>query len=106
MDQMAEESVVSKLHQILRPFMIRRLKMDVEKSLPPKKEIKLYTGMSEMQEYWYKSCLNKDMLALNQLGRAYEYKVDEYAHAIEEGTFGIVLIQLHILHNTKYHFIF
>lgn len=68
LEDMAEESVVSKLHAILRPFMLRRLKADVEKSLPPKREIKLYTGMSEMQEYWYKTVLNRDVAALNQLG--------------------------------------
>ena len=65
---MQQESVVSKLHAILRPFMIRRLKSDVEKSLPPKREIKLHTGLSEMQEYWYKTILNKDVAVLNQLG--------------------------------------
>lgn len=68
MDTLAEESVVSKLHSLLRPFMIRRLKADVEKALPPKREIKLYTGMSEMQTYWYKKTLSRDVAALNQLG--------------------------------------
>ncbi len=68
LEQTDQENVVSKLHSILRPFMIRRLKSDVEKSLPPKREIKLYTGMTEMQEYWYRSTLNKDVAALNQLG--------------------------------------
>uniref|UniRef100_A0A7S2WC58 Uncharacterized protein n=2 Tax=Mucochytrium quahogii TaxID=96639 RepID=A0A7S2WC58_9STRA len=67
-DNMNEESVVSKLHAILRPFMIRRLKADVEKSLPPKREIKLFTGMTEMQTYWYKKTLSRDVAALNQLG--------------------------------------
>jgi len=41
LEDMKQESVVSKLHAILRPFMIRRLKADVEKSLPPKREIKV-----------------------------------------------------------------
>jgi len=67
-DDIAEQSVVSKLHAILRPFMIRRLKSDVEDSLPPKREIKLFTGMTEMQTYYYKSTLSKDVTALNQLG--------------------------------------
>lgn len=35
--------------QVLRPFLLRRLKSDVEKSLPPKKETILKIGMSEMQ---------------------------------------------------------
>lgn len=31
-------SVVTQIHAILKPFMLRRLKVDVERSLPPKKE--------------------------------------------------------------------
>jgi ATP-dependent DNA helicase len=31
-------STVEKLHGILKPFMLRRLKVDVEKNLPLKKE--------------------------------------------------------------------
>jgi SNF2 family DNA or RNA helicase len=30
--------------QIVRPFMLRRLKSEVDKELPPKKEIKLFIG--------------------------------------------------------------
>ena len=33
------DSFVSTPHQVLRPFLLRRLKADVEKGLPPKKEI-------------------------------------------------------------------
>ena len=68
MDELSEESVVGKLHKILRPFLLRRLKVDVDKDLPKKREVKLYTGLSEMQEYWYKKLLSKDAAALNQLG--------------------------------------
>lgn len=32
------DQIVSKLHAILKPFLLRRLKKDVEKDLPPKKE--------------------------------------------------------------------
>ena len=45
--------------QILRPFLLRRLKSDVEKDLPPKKEIKLYVGLTDMQLFWYKNVLKK-----------------------------------------------
>lgn len=46
------DSFVGKLHKILRPFLLRRLKADVEKELLPKKEVKLFVGMSEMQRTW------------------------------------------------------
>ena len=34
-----EEAIVSKLHDILRPFLLRRVKMDVLSDMPPKKEV-------------------------------------------------------------------
>jgi len=59
------EDFIGKLHRILRPFLLRRLKADVEKDLPPKKEVKLFVGMSEMQRQWYKNILSKNIDALN-----------------------------------------
>ena len=38
MNQELKHSVVTKLHQILRPFLLRRLKQDVEIGLPKKYE--------------------------------------------------------------------
>lgn len=32
------QALVDRLHNVLRPFLLRRLKSDVEKSLPPKFE--------------------------------------------------------------------
>jgi len=45
---------------VLRPFILRRLKVDVEKSLPPKVETNLYIGMSSLQREWYIKILQKD----------------------------------------------
>jgi len=67
-DETGQENVIKKLHTILRPFMLRRVKKDVAKSLPPKKETKLYIGLTEMQQKWYVSCLQKDAHELNKLG--------------------------------------
>ena len=53
-DGAVQTEMVGKLHGILKPFMIRRLKADVEKSLLPKIETKVYVGLSEMQVSWYK----------------------------------------------------
>ena len=60
-----QDTVVQQLHRVLRPFLLRRVKSDVEKSLLPKKEINLYVGMSEMQVKWYKNILEKDIDAVN-----------------------------------------
>ncbi|KAK7406686.1 hypothetical protein VNO78_08316 [Psophocarpus tetragonolobus] len=42
--------VVAKLHAILRPFLLRRMKSDVEIMLPRKKEIIIYANMTEHQK--------------------------------------------------------
>ena len=49
---------------MLRPFLLRRLKSDVEKGLPPKKETILKMGMSEMQKKYYAALLQKDIEAV------------------------------------------
>ncbi|KAK6057204.1 protein, SNF2 family [Cooperia oncophora] len=45
--------IISRLHKVLQPFLLRRIKSDVEKSLLPKKEVKIYVGLSKMQREWY-----------------------------------------------------
>jgi SWI/SNF-related matrix-associated actin-dependent regulator of chromatin subfamily A member 5 len=59
------DAVVKQLHKVLRPFLLRRVKADVEHSLLPKKEINLYVGMTEMQRKWYRMLLEKDIDAVN-----------------------------------------
>ena len=49
----------ARVRQVLRPFLLRRLKADVEKGLPPKKETILKIGMSEMQKKYYAALLQK-----------------------------------------------
>ncbi|PKY59332.1 hypothetical protein RhiirA4_550336 [Rhizophagus irregularis] len=60
-----QDNVIQQLHKVLRPFLLRRIKSDVEKSLLPKKEINLYVGMSSMQRKWYQRILEKDIAAVN-----------------------------------------
>uniref|UniRef100_A0A8B9HMU1 SWI/SNF related, matrix associated, actin dependent regulator of chromatin, subfamily a, member 5 n=1 Tax=Astyanax mexicanus TaxID=7994 RepID=A0A8B9HMU1_ASTMX len=50
---LGDTKLVERLHTVLRPFLLRRIKADVEKSLLPKKEIKMYIGLSKMQREWY-----------------------------------------------------
>ncbi|EMR09698.1 hypothetical protein PNEG_01885 [Pneumocystis murina B123] len=59
------DTVVKQLHKVLRPFLLRRVKSDVERTLKPKKETNLYVGLSEMQVKWYQKILEKDIDAVN-----------------------------------------
>ncbi|KAG0091456.1 hypothetical protein BGZ93_005910 [Podila epicladia] len=63
-----QDRVVEQLHKVLRPFLLRRIKSDVEKSLLPKKEINLYVGLTAMQRKWYQRILEKDIDAVNGAG--------------------------------------
>lgn len=62
---LTEDSVVAQLHKVLKPFLLRRIKMDVEKSLLPKQEMNVYVKMTEMQRKWYQKLLEKDLDAVN-----------------------------------------
>mmetsp|Transcript_26415 Transcript_26415/g.29220 ORF Transcript_26415/g.29220 Transcript_26415/m.29220 type:complete len:1157 (+) Transcript_26415:57-3527(+) len=67
-DAQEKNKLIMQLHKILRPFMLRRLKADVEKSLPPKHETILYTGMSALQKKMYRDILLRDFDALQGQG--------------------------------------
>ncbi|CAN0188604.1 unnamed protein product [Ectocarpus sp. 6 AP-2014] len=54
-DEQQHSKIVSKLHEILRPFLIRRMKKDVlaNDGLPPKREVVVYAGMTSWQRGYY-----------------------------------------------------
>ena len=56
-----EQGVVTKLHQILRPFLLRRLKADVELNIPKKYEYILFGWLSEWQQSMYKDLIDKNL---------------------------------------------
>lgn len=66
MMEQRKNKTVTKLHEILRPFLLRRVKMDVLKEMPPKKEIVVYSGMSRLQlgyaDLIEKGVLREDLL--------------------------------------------
>ena len=53
--------MVAKLHAILLPFLLRRMKADVEQMLPRKKEIILYASLTEHQRNFQDHLLNKTL---------------------------------------------
>lgn len=56
-----EESLllINRLHQVLRPFLLRRVKKDVEKELPDKVEFVLKVELSSWQKKLYKDIQDK-----------------------------------------------
>ncbi len=64
-EEAARNNVIKRLHTVLQPFLLRRVKSDVEKDIPPKTETKLYIGMTELQRQWYSKILLKDVASLN-----------------------------------------
>ncbi|KAL0093523.1 SNF2 family N-terminal domain-containing protein [Phycomyces blakesleeanus] len=58
---MDEESrqAIQKLHTVLRPYLLRRLKADVEKQLPEKHEHIVYCRLSKRQRYLYDDFMSR-----------------------------------------------
>lgn len=53
-----KDNTIAKLHAILRPFLLRRVKTDVEKLLPKKREYVLYAPLTQMQKELYKAIMD------------------------------------------------
>lgn len=61
----AQEDYIRDLHERLQPFILRRLKKDVERSLPGKTERILRVELSDVQTEYYKNILTKNYSALS-----------------------------------------
>ncbi|ORY75470.1 chromo domain protein 1 [Protomyces lactucae-debilis] len=60
-----QEEYIRDLHKRLQPFILRRLKKDVEKSLPSKSERILRVELADLQQQYYKNILTRNYSALN-----------------------------------------
>ncbi|ODV80341.1 uncharacterized protein CANTADRAFT_25950 [Suhomyces tanzawaensis NRRL Y-17324] len=60
-----QEEYIKDLQREIQPFILRRLKKDVEKSLPSKTERILRVELSDMQTDYYKNVITKNYSALN-----------------------------------------
>ena len=77
--------LINMLHTILRPFLLRRLKADVETNLPPKKEYVLYAPLSVKQREVYDAVLSGHLRALLMgAGKAVDGPEEKKAEAEEE----------------------
>ncbi|ODQ53441.1 hypothetical protein SAICODRAFT_56349 [Saitoella complicata NRRL Y-17804] len=53
------KKTVTKLHTVLRPYILRRLKADVEKQMPAKHEHVIYCRLSKRQRYLYDDFMSR-----------------------------------------------
>eukprot|EP00831_Metopus_contortus_P071196 TRINITY_DN6507_c0_g1_i5.p1 TRINITY_DN6507_c0_g1~~TRINITY_DN6507_c0_g1_i5.p1 ORF type:complete len:363 (-),score=49.23 TRINITY_DN6507_c0_g1_i5:319-1407(-) len=63
-----EAEVVKQIHRLLRPFMLRRLKAEVERCLPPKREMYLFFSLTKLQRKIYKNILKNHSHVVNGNG--------------------------------------
>jgi SWI/SNF-related matrix-associated actin-dependent regulator of chromatin subfamily A member 5 len=59
--KVVDKSMLDKAHHLMQLFSLRRLKADVEVSLPPKHELKISVPLSEFQVHFYRGLLMKDV---------------------------------------------
>lgn len=59
MTDSGSKGIVDKLHMILRPYVLRRLKADVEKSLPAKREHDIECRLSKRQRFLYDEFMSR-----------------------------------------------
>uniref|UniRef100_A0A803TM95 DNA helicase n=1 Tax=Anolis carolinensis TaxID=28377 RepID=A0A803TM95_ANOCA len=64
----SKEDQIKKLHDVLGPHMLRRLKADVFKNMPAKTELIVRVELSQMQKKYYKLILTRNFEALNSKG--------------------------------------
>ncbi|CAB1427115.1 unnamed protein product [Pleuronectes platessa] len=64
----SKEDQIKKLHDLLGPHMLRRLKVDVFKNMPAKTELIVRVELSPMQKKYYKFILTRNFEALNSKG--------------------------------------
>ncbi|XP_045205485.2 lymphoid-specific helicase-like isoform X2 [Mercenaria mercenaria] len=54
-----KSNILGMLHQILTPFMLRRVKADVDLEIPPKKELLVYAPLSKEQLEFYETTVDR-----------------------------------------------
>jgi ATP-dependent helicase STH1/SNF2 len=61
--------LINRLHQVLRPFLLRRVKKEVEKELPDKIEIVIKVELSSWQKIYYKQIQDYGFLGMEEKGK-------------------------------------
>ncbi|KAI3902301.1 hypothetical protein MKW92_048806 [Papaver armeniacum] len=63
-----QEEQIARLHKMLAPHLLRRVKKDVLKEMPPKKELILRVELSSKQKEYYKAILTRNYEILTRKG--------------------------------------
>jgi len=67
--QEKQKNILQTLHKILTPFLLRRVKADVDLKIPPKKEVIVYCPLTPRQRELYKAVVEKtipDLMGKNK----------------------------------------
>uniref|UniRef100_A0A2S2PYX8 Lymphoid-specific helicase n=1 Tax=Sipha flava TaxID=143950 RepID=A0A2S2PYX8_9HEMI len=56
-----KDEILNIILKILKPFILRREKIETDLNLPPKKEVLIYAPLTEVQQHLYKATLNKQL---------------------------------------------
>lgn len=73
MDQYGElktKEQIDRLHKLLRPHFLRRLKDEVEDSIPPLKETVIDVGLTPIQQQFYKGIYGENLSMLATMGQS------------------------------------
>ncbi|XP_074027641.1 lymphocyte-specific helicase isoform X2 [Leptinotarsa decemlineata] len=64
LEQEEKNNIISTLHRVLKPFMLRRLKKDVLPDMVPKKELNVFCPMSKLQKDMYSFVIERNIAKL------------------------------------------
>ncbi|KAJ8921989.1 hypothetical protein NQ315_008626 [Exocentrus adspersus] len=78
LEQEEKNNLISTIHKVLAPFMLRRLKKDVLVDLVPKKEVNVFCPLTKLQRDLYSYVISKN---LAKLLRKDEDEVDNFVMA-------------------------
>jgi len=59
--EIKSKETVNELHELIRPYILRRLKEDVEKSVPPKEETLIEVELTSLQKRYYRALYEKNV---------------------------------------------
>jgi len=65
-EDMKSKEELDELHQNIEPYILRRLKEDVEKSVPPKEETLIEVELSTVQKQYYRALYEKNIKFLHR----------------------------------------